>query len=282
MKTIPPLILKSLNQPQSVHLRCQLHYGEHDMLLNAQPFNDNLPFHSLICYPGAGNDTYIFWALPSEDDFEPIDGQRLSGAPLGHLSPTMIQELHAEFLKLFSSSASPRFVNDPDIQTLRPRVHHLLSQLTIPSLFEQAVMRWRIAQQMILFIKAQITWLVDVKPTFAEPDAWKVHSLHNVVGAVTEDSLVVERLYRAGIPAFGHSDSRLRQDTLNTFFRIMRGWSRSSSPMHSDTVRQGERLCSTRLRGIGELKDAEYYLAEHYIYTFADFFRRAPILPHFL
>ncbi|KAF9061157.1 hypothetical protein BDP27DRAFT_1429264 [Rhodocollybia butyracea] len=61
------------------------------------------------------NDTYIFWALPSEDDFEPIDGQRLSGAPLRHLSPTMIQELHAKFLKLFSSLASPRFVNDPDI-----------------------------------------------------------------------------------------------------------------------------------------------------------------------
>ncbi|KAF9062004.1 hypothetical protein BDP27DRAFT_1428352 [Rhodocollybia butyracea] len=196
MKTIPLLILKSLNQPQSVRLRHQLHYSEHDMLLNAQPFNDNLPFHSLICYPGAGNDTYIFWALLSEDDFEPIDGQRLSGAPLGHLSPTMIQELPPEFLKLFSSSASPRFVNDPDIRTLRPRVCHLLSRLTIQSLFEQAVMRWRIAQQMILFIKVQITWLVDVKLTFAEPDAWKVHSLRNVVGAVTEDSLVVERLYR--------------------------------------------------------------------------------------
>ncbi|KAF9029390.1 hypothetical protein BDP27DRAFT_1436631 [Rhodocollybia butyracea] len=69
MKTIPPLILKSLNQPQSVCLRRQLHYGEHDMLLNTQPFNNNLPFHSLIRYPGAGNDTYIFWALPSEDDF---------------------------------------------------------------------------------------------------------------------------------------------------------------------------------------------------------------------
>ncbi|KAF9029391.1 hypothetical protein BDP27DRAFT_1203997, partial [Rhodocollybia butyracea] len=81
-------------------------------------------------------------------------------------------------------------------------VHHLLAQLTIPSLFEQAVMRWHIAQRMILFIEVQITWLVDVKPTFAEPDAWKVHSLCNIVGAVTEDSLVVERLYRAGIPVW--------------------------------------------------------------------------------
>jgi hypothetical protein len=59
-----------------------------------------------------------------------------------------------------------------------------------------AVMRWRIAQRMILLVEAQITWLTEVLPTFAEPDAWKVHTLRNVVGAVTEDPLAVERLYR--------------------------------------------------------------------------------------
>ncbi|KAF9063678.1 hypothetical protein BDP27DRAFT_1426692 [Rhodocollybia butyracea] len=55
---------------------------------------------------------------------------------------------------------------------------------------------------MILLIDARITWLVEVMPMFAEPDAWKVHTLRNVVGAVTEDPLAVERLYRAGIPVW--------------------------------------------------------------------------------
>ncbi|KAF9073009.1 hypothetical protein BDP27DRAFT_1196165, partial [Rhodocollybia butyracea] len=76
------------------------------------------------------------------------------------------------------------------------------TQLTLPSLFEQAVMRWGIAQRMILLVEVQITWLTEVLPTFAEPDAWKVHTLRNVVGAVTEDPLAVERLYRAGIPVW--------------------------------------------------------------------------------
>ncbi|KAF9063747.1 hypothetical protein BDP27DRAFT_1426562 [Rhodocollybia butyracea] len=51
--------------------------------------------------------------------------------------------------------------------------------------------------------------------------------------------IIKEALFANGPPAFGHSDLHLRQDALNMFFRIMRGWSRSSSPMHSDTVRQG-------------------------------------------
>ncbi|KAF9059369.1 hypothetical protein BDP27DRAFT_1431468 [Rhodocollybia butyracea] len=169
MTTIPPIVLNSLSSPQRVRLRKQLHYGEHNFLLNPQPIISTLPHHALIRYPGAGNDTYIFWALPQEDDFEPIEGQRLSGAPLGHISSMFIEQLYAEYMKLFSSSASPK---------------------------------WRIAQRMILLIEARITWLVEVMPTFGDPDAWKVHSLCNVVGAVTEDSLAVERLYRAGIPVW--------------------------------------------------------------------------------
>ncbi|KAF9062881.1 hypothetical protein BDP27DRAFT_1406083 [Rhodocollybia butyracea] len=202
MTTIPPFVLNSPSSPQRVCLRKQLHYGEHDFLLNPQPIISTLPHHALICYPGAGNDTYIFWALPQEDDFEAIEGQRLSGAPLGHISSMFIEQLYAECMKLFSSSASPKFATDPEIKTLRPRVCHLFSQLSVPSLFMQALMRWRIAQRMILLIEARITWLVEVMPTFGDPDAWKVHSLRNVVGAVTEDFLAGERLYRAGIPVW--------------------------------------------------------------------------------
>ncbi|KAF9038395.1 hypothetical protein BDP27DRAFT_1435480 [Rhodocollybia butyracea] len=201
MMTIPPLMLNSPNSPQQVRLRRQLHYGEHDILLNAQPINHTLPHHALIRFPGPGHATDIFWALPSEDDFEPIDGQKLSGTPLGHLSSTLIKQLYTEFTNLFSSPRSPSFTNDPEIKTF-PRVRHLFSQLSVPSLFQQAVMRWRIAQHMILLIDARITWLVEVMPMFAEPDAWKVHTLRNVVGAVTEDPLAVEQLYWAGIPVW--------------------------------------------------------------------------------
>lgn len=62
-------------------------------------------------------------------------------------------------------------------------------------------MRWRIAQHMILLVEARIIWLNEVQPTFTEPDAWKVHTLRNVVGAITEDPLEVERLYCVSNPS---------------------------------------------------------------------------------
>lgn len=79
-------------------------------------------------------------------------------------------------------------------------------------------MRWRIAQRMILLIDARITWLVDVMPTFAEPDAWKVHTLRNVVGAVTEDSLAVERLYWVSnfyVPFVNQTEDQYRLESLS-------------------------------------------------------------------
>jgi hypothetical protein len=141
MTTIPPLILNSASNPQHVRLRKQLHYGEHDMLLNAQPINHTLPHHALIRFPGSGNSTHVFWALLQEDDFEPIDGQRLSGAPLGRFSSILIEQLHTKFMNLFTLSAAPRYANDIEIKTLRPRICHLFTQLSVPSLFEQAIMR---------------------------------------------------------------------------------------------------------------------------------------------
>ncbi|KAF9059643.1 hypothetical protein BDP27DRAFT_1371270 [Rhodocollybia butyracea] len=125
----------------------------------------------------------------------------------------MIQQLHLEFLELFTSSSASSYATDHEIKLLCPQIRHLFSQLTLLSLFEQAVMRWRIAQRMILLVEAQITWLTEVLPTFAEPDAWKVHTLRNVVGAVTEDPLAVERLYRAGIPVWFYCSLNLEPST---------------------------------------------------------------------
>ncbi|KAF9063677.1 hypothetical protein BDP27DRAFT_1426689 [Rhodocollybia butyracea] len=86
-----------------------------------------------------------------------------------------------------------------------------------------------------------------------------------------------------GPPAFGHPDGRLRQATLHTFFQIMRGWTHSNTVrMNSTTVHAGERVGSMSVRGTGELKETEFYLAAYYIHALVDFFKRAPTMPHFL
>jgi hypothetical protein len=95
--------------------------------------------------------------------------------------------------------------------------------------------------------------------------------------------VIEEAFFSNGPPAFGHPDGHLRQATLHAFFQIMRGWTRSSTVrMNSQTIHAGERMGSTSVRGTGELKETEFYLAAYYINAFADFFKRAPTMPHFL
>ncbi|KAF9067760.1 hypothetical protein BDP27DRAFT_1422617 [Rhodocollybia butyracea] len=99
-----------------------------------------------------------------------------------------------------------------------------------------------------------------------------------------DQNLVIEdAFFSTGPPAFGHLDGRLRQATLHAFFQIMRGWTRSNTVrMNSTTVRAGERVGSMSVRGTGELKETDFYLAAYYIHAFADFFKRASTMPHFL
>ncbi|KAF9062882.1 hypothetical protein BDP27DRAFT_1427476 [Rhodocollybia butyracea] len=109
--------------------------------------------------------------------------------------------------------------------------------------------------------------------------------LENEYDASTREdwNLIIEdALFSNGPPAFGHSDSHLRQATLHSFFQVMRGWSRLESPMSTQTIQDGQRLGSSHVRAKKELKDTEFYLASYYIYAFAGFFRRAPTMPHFV
>lgn len=73
---------------------------------------------------------------------------------------------------------------------------------------------------------------------------------------------------------FGSSNLMLRQQTLYGFYRVMLGWSRMPTP-HEDVCYAAEDVVAPDI-----LDYAEYVLAYHYIATFADFFKRAPVCPH--
>lgn len=197
MTTFPPLILAPPENPQPVRLRRQLHYGKHNILLNAQPYTNEEPSYPLIRFPDLNNDTMIYWATPTEADFEVMDGHRLSSVPLGTLSLSMVDQLRTIFLNLFVNNPSNLFSADPRVQRMRQRLRYLFERLTTPGMFDQALMIWRLAQRLVLLLEARILWLVSVKPNFTVAETWKVRdNLKNVVGAISDDPLAVDRLFR--------------------------------------------------------------------------------------
>ncbi|KAF9065616.1 hypothetical protein BDP27DRAFT_1424702 [Rhodocollybia butyracea] len=178
---MPPMILVSPSNPQPVRLRRQLHYSEHDVLLNAQPYINEEPSYPLIRFPGPDNDTAIYWAMPTEEDFEVMAGHNLSSVPLGTLSLSFVSQLHTIFLDLFVNNLSQLFVSDIRVKCMRQRLRYLFEQLSTPGMFSQALMIWRLAQRLVLLLEAEIMWIISVKPTFTTPDAWKCHHLRNVL-----------------------------------------------------------------------------------------------------
>lgn len=80
---------------------------------------------------------------------------------------------------------------------------------------------------------------------------------------------------------FSIHDPVVRQATLYSFFRIMRGWT-APTPMVPQTVEDGKRLAPGHTCLAEDLDDIEYYLAYFYILSFAECFHRAPLLPHYI
>lgn len=78
---------------------------------------------------------------------------------------------------------------------------------------------------------------------------------------------------------FGSTDDFLRQQSLYGLHRVMRGWTRRPS-MALSSLKIVERLQGPTILALDEIDDAEYHVAYHYIRCFAEFFKRAPVLPH--
>ncbi|KAJ3766472.1 hypothetical protein FB446DRAFT_708600 [Lentinula raphanica] len=78
---------------------------------------------------------------------------------------------------------------------------------------------------------------------------------------------------------FGSPNSASRQDGVYNLFRIMRGWGFSYGIPASMSVYL-EQIGPGQTPELDILEHAEYLVALHYISTYADFFKRAPVIPH--
>lgn len=138
--------------------------------------------------------------MPTELEFEPIDGQRLSETPLGRIPSHYTDRLNDQFhLLSISSSTAPLVASindDARVKDYRRRFRSLVGHLQGPATLTEALMTWRLAQVNYLELEARILWLTTIKPIFAIENSWQTHELRNVVGAVTDRLNTVEYLYR--------------------------------------------------------------------------------------
>lgn len=193
---------------ERIRLRKEYHYGEHDPCLVAQPFSLRTPHLACMPFPGSG-DSNVLWALPSEDEFHPIDGYKLASIPLGVIDKNVVEQLHEKFLQIRSrglllvpsllSVASTAAQSDPKVKEYCARAQYLLTRLLSPSIEQEALMTWRLAQRICLELDGRITWLAVIEPEFTKPSAFKVPAPLNVVGAITDRADFAEACYRVSV-----------------------------------------------------------------------------------
>lgn len=200
METLPHPLLGV----QQIRMRKQFHYGEHDPNLVAQPFNEQIPYLCLIPYPYTTDATNTtVWYMPQESTFEPIDGHRLSQDPLGLLPDNDVRLLEMQFHDLTTSFSQlpPSQISVSSAQSSRmkdykTRIRFLINRLRTPMLWAEAIQCWVFAQRCNLELKALQTWVTSVGPIWDSQPAFAVHALRDVVGALTEQPVVAQKLYQ--------------------------------------------------------------------------------------
>ncbi|KAJ3898183.1 hypothetical protein F5879DRAFT_995056 [Lentinula edodes] len=87
--------------------------------------------------------------------------------------------------------------------------------------------------------------------------------------------------FTTGVIGFGSGDQGERQRSIYALYKLMCSWTRVPSPA-SDTHNYLVKLEPKKYPSRSILDHAERLVAYHYIISFADFFKRAPVLPHVL
>ncbi|KAE9403718.1 hypothetical protein BT96DRAFT_936159 [Gymnopus androsaceus JB14] len=113
------------------------------------------------------------------------------------------------------------------------------------------------------------------QPMFDELDAltyeeWKVKVSVFLPGFTAE-----------GNTGFSSRDQATRRAAMYKLYRVMCGWRGGMPGIHENTHRLAAKLVDKAV-SCKDMDTAKYHIAFHYVATFADFFKHAPVLPHLL
>lgn len=97
-------------------------------------------------------------------------------------------------------------MKDIKVKEYMSRFRYLISRLSSPAIFREAIMVWRIAQRILLELDAHMTWLQLVAPQFNGPhSSWEVPGIRPVVGTITDRPEVTENCYRVSRFFYQHT-----------------------------------------------------------------------------
>ncbi|KAJ3757395.1 hypothetical protein EV360DRAFT_71186 [Lentinula raphanica] len=125
-------------------------------------------------------------------------------------------------------------------------------------------------------------FLYKIDPSCVDKVAEEGQVLDNLAAAdIMERSMKIATLpgVFTGHMGFGSPNPASRQQGIYNLFCIMRGWGFSYGVPATMAVYL-EQLVSGQTPGPDVLDHAEYLVAFHYISSYADYFKRAPIIPH--
>ncbi|KAJ3710903.1 hypothetical protein DFJ43DRAFT_1044488 [Lentinula guzmanii] len=173
---------------QTIRHRLQLHYGEHDPFLVAQPFDIRTAYLAMIRYPHSSDSTTtILWDLLDESEFEPIVDQKLADDPLGKFPNHHVEQLdqyHQTVRSSHSQLAHTQGMSDhwakSRIEEYSYGIWYLLAKLDSPMLYVEALYCWFCAQRSVLELEALCTWCTSIEPW------WNTHSAFAVPRALRQ------------------------------------------------------------------------------------------------
>ncbi|KAF8992870.1 hypothetical protein BDZ89DRAFT_1053975 [Hymenopellis radicata] len=208
------IIYSPLLESRRVHMRRQRHFGQDDPLIHPQPYNPNHGHLAVIPYPllQDKDSTYIlFLPINPSQDFSPLNSSQPQG--LGHIKLDKRQVLTAECKSLRKRVArqcttdaeerpDERGVKDDSfIWSYDSQIRYLLGRLNLPALSEEAATVFTLLQRIHLELTARLEWLTTYRQFWRTSDARR-RPLANVVGALTDDLVVAQNMFHAGIPVW--------------------------------------------------------------------------------
>lgn len=202
------MIYHPLLGERHVRMRCDWHFGEDDPLHHPQPWSSKIGHLAVIRI--ANQDTTrpgdtILWWPPHIDDFEPIDHQSATTSQtptsaLGHINQTHRELLLGAIVPVLKRT-SPFLQKDAWVRLLSAHLKTLRALLDLPASFTEAAIVFTLTQRVALELAARIDWLTTYRDFFngLSVSSKKRDLTYNMVGALTDDLIVAEKLFMVHI-----------------------------------------------------------------------------------
>ncbi|KAK1219196.1 hypothetical protein PQX77_018092, partial [Marasmius sp. AFHP31] len=208
---IPPPIFGE----RAIRFRRDFHFGEEDPVYFPQPFSHRIAHLAVIPHPSLDplHKHAIAWRVLTPEDFVPLRAGDSSGGlglirefirnDMKRAVDTIVGKVSALSASgVLSAADQELWKNDKYARQYMFGLKCLLARLSGPATFKESTMSFALCQRAYIELVARLSWFQDFLPHVRDPSSVAPQRTTDVVGALTGDIEICERLYRAGIPVW--------------------------------------------------------------------------------